>query len=200
MAEKNDEYSFFAMMSRLRYIDRWMLMRNSREESLSEHSLDVAMLAHALCIIGNRRFGKNLDCEKAAMIGMFHDVSEIITGDMPTPVKYFNEDIKHIYKDIESDACKKLLSLLPEDMKEDYRKLLMPEDGKLEYERRLVKGADKLSAFIKCIEEKKAGNNEFVSAEKTTLETIHRLQLPEVEIFLNEFIPSYGKTLDDMML
>ena len=200
MAEKNDEYSFFAMMSRLRYIERWMLMRNSREESLSEHSLDVAMLAHALCIIGNRRFGKNLDCEKAAMIGMFHDVSEIITGDMPTPVKYFNEDIKHIYKDIESDACKKLLSLLPEDMKEDYRKLLMPEDGKLEYERRLVKGADKLSAFIKCIEEKKAGNNEFVSAEKTTLETIHRLQLPEVEIFLNEFIPSYGKTLDDMML
>lgn len=200
MAEKNDEYSFFAMMSRLRYIDRWMLMRNSREESLSEHSLDVAMLAHALCIIGNRRFGRNLDCEKAAMIGMFHDVSEIITGDMPTPVKYFNEDIKHIYKDIESDACKKLLSLLPEDMKEDYRKLLMPEDGKLEYERRLVKGADKLSAFIKCIEEKKAGNNEFVSAEKTTLETIHRLQLPEVEIFLNEFIPSYGKTLDDMML
>lgn len=200
MAEKNDEYSFFAMMSRLRYIDRWMLMRNSREESLSEHSLDVAMLAHALCIIGNRRFGKNLDCEKAAMIGMFHDVSEIITGDMPTPVKYFNEDIKHIYKDIESDACKKLLSLLPEDMKEDYRKLLMPEDGKLEYERRLVKGADKLSAIIKCIEEKKAGNNEFVSAEKTTLETIHRLQLPEVEIFLNEFIPSYGKTLDDMML
>lgn len=199
MAEKmNSESAFFAMMERLRYINRWMLMRNSREENLSEHSIDVAMIAHALCLIGNKRFGKNLDAERAALIGMYHDVSEIITGDMPTPVKYFNEDIKNVYKDIEKDACEKLIAMLPDDLRDSYRKIMIPDADEFQYEKKLVKGADKLSAYIKCIEERKAGNNEFVSAETATLEAIKNMGLPEVDVFLTDFIPSYGKTLDEI--
>ncbi|MDY6324432.1 MAG: 5'-deoxynucleotidase [Catonella sp.] len=196
MEENNS--AFFAMMSRLRYIDRWELMRNSREENLAEHSLDVAMIAHALCVIGNKRFNKNLDAEHAALIAMYHDVSEIITGDMPTPVKYFNPEIKNIYKDIEHRASEKLINYLPDDMKTDYREILEPEGDAFIYERKLVKAADKLSAYIKCIEERKCGNTEFISAEKTTLESIKKMGLPEVDIFLAEFIPSYNKTLDEL--
>lgn len=191
------EIDFFAMVSRLKYIDRWALMRNSINENLSEHSLEVAMISHALCVIGNKRFGKNLNAEKAALIGMYHDVSEIITGDMPTPVKYYNSEIKAAYKDVEKKADERMLSLLPEDLRTEFAGILEPSE-EFSYERKLVKAADKLSAYIKCIEEKKAGNTEFMSAEKATKEAINKMELPEVEVFMEQCIPSYRKTLDEM--
>ena len=193
------DYSFFAMMSRLKYIDRWALMRNSREENLSEHSLEVAMLSHALCTIGNKRFGKTLNADRAALIGLYHDATEIITGDMPTPVKYFNSNIKSVYKEIEHTACGKLLSILPEDLRREYEKIFEPTD-EYKYEKALVKAADKLSAYIKCLDEKKAGNNEFLQAEKATFKAVKELNLEEVEVFLNEFIPAYSRTLDEACL
>ena len=185
-----EDYSFFAMMSRLKYINRWALMRNSREENLSEHSLEVALLSHALCTIGNKRLGKALNADRAALIGLYHDATEIITGDMPTPVKYFNSDIKSIYKEIEHTACGKLLSILPEDLRDEYEEILEPSD-EYSHEKALVKAADKLSAYIKCLDEKKAGNNEFLQAEKATFKAVKELNLEEVEVFLLIFIGFY---------
>lgn len=192
-----DTYGFFAMMARLKWIDRWALMRNSSDENLSEHSLEAAMIAHALCVIGNERFGRKLNADRAAVIGMFHDASEILTGDMPTPVKYFNRKIRSAYKDIEQDANTRLLNLLPEDLRTQYTDVLDPGDD-YSQEKLMVKGADKLSAYIKCIEERKAGNREFESAERSTLAALHEMDLPEVETFLEEFIPAYEKTLDEI--
>jgi 5'-deoxynucleotidase len=193
--------TFFAAVSRMKYIERWALMRNSRPENLSEHSLEVAMIAHALCVIGNVRFGRHLDAEKAALIGIYHDASEIITGDMPTPVKYFNSDIRQAYKEIEGMAEHKLLERLPADIRPAYE-AIFDGDGSEEdqYLRKLVKAADKLSALIKCIEEERAGNKEFVSARATIEESLGQLQeeLPEAGVFLRECIPSYGRTLDEL--
>lgn len=193
------EYSFFAMMSRLKYINRWALMRNSREENLSEHSLEVAMIAHSLCVIGNKRFGKSLNADRAALIGMYHDATEIITGDMPTPVKYFNSSIKNTYKEIEHTACEKILSLLPEDLREEYEDIFIPSDD-YSYEKKLVKAADKISAYIKCVDEKRACNNEFLQAEKATIKAVRELNLEEAEVFMREFMPAYSKTLDEACL
>ena len=189
-----EDYSFFAMMSRLKYINRWALMRNSREENLSEHSLEVALLSHALCTIGNKRLGKALNADRAALIGLYHDATEIITGDMPTPVKYFNSDIKSIYKEIEHTACGKLLSILPEDLRDEYEEILEPSD-EYSHEKALVK-----AAYIKCLDEKQAGNNEFLQAEKATFKAVKELNLEEVEIFLREFMPAYSRTLDEACL
>ncbi|MCR4902829.1 MAG: 5'-deoxynucleotidase [Butyrivibrio sp.] len=197
-----DTYNFFATVSRMKYIERWALMRNSREETLSEHSVEVAMIAHALCTIGNIRYGRNLDAEKAALAGLYHDASEIITGDMPTPVKYYNDEIRHAYKMVEAVAVDRLLERLPEDLRPTYEKIFKyNKDDKDEcYMRSLVKAADKLSALIKCIEEEKSGNTEFRTAKESTLRTIGslRMELPEVHDFMEEFMPSYGKTLDEL--
>lgn len=191
--------NFCAMMSRMKYIDRWALMRNSCTENICEHSLEVAMLAHMLCIIGNRRFGKQLDAERAAVIGMYHDTTEIITGDMPTPIKYFNEDIRRIFHGIEDNAANKLISMLPEDLREDFRPVYFKGDGEEEaYLWRLVKAADKLSALIKCIEEQKTGNREFDSARISIEEALTAMKLPEVGCFLEEFLPAYEKNLDEL--
>ena len=189
--------SFFAMMSRMKYIDRWALMRNSRTENISEHSLEVAMLAHCLAVLGNKRFGKELDENRIALLAMYHDSTEIITGDMPTPIKYYNQEIKTAFKEVEETAAKHLLSMLPEDLREAYEPVFMkqPEDA---YLWKLVKGADKLSALVKCIEERKAGNSEFSSAEKALRISLTDMKLDEVEDFIKDFLPAYERTLDDL--
>ncbi len=195
-------YNFFALISRMKYIDRWALMRNTRAENLCEHSMEVAMIAHALCTIGNVRYGKNLDANKAALIGLYHDASEIITGDMPTPVKYFNSDLKHAYKEVEKVADEKLLEKLPDDLRPVYDEIFSTstEDENEKYMRKLVKAADKLSALIKCIAELNAGNSEFRTAKESTGKAIRALynELPEVLDFVNEFLDSYGSTLDEL--
>lgn len=194
-------YNFFATISRMKYIERWALMRNSRPENLSEHSLEVSMIAHALCVIGNIRYNKNLNAEKAALIGLYHDASEIITGDMPTPVKYYNDELKNAYKQVEAIADTQLLHKLPDDLRPAYEEIFKAQDSADEkYMRRLVKAADKLSALIKCIEEKNSGNSEFRTAEKSTLSSLDKLknELPEVSDFMRDFLEPYGKTLDEL--
>lgn len=188
---------FYAMMSRMKYIHRWALMRNSYQENISEHSLEVSMIAHALAVIGNRRLGKNLNADKAALIGIYHDSTEIITGDMPTPIKYYNNEINEAFKQIEEGAARKLLNLLPEDLREEYETIFFKKETE-EYLWKLVKAADKISALIKCIEEGKAGNNEFIQARGSILEAIKNMKLEEAEIFLKEFLPSYELTLDEL--
>lgn len=194
-------HNFFATISRMKYIERWALMRNSRAENLSEHSLDVAMISHGLCVIGNVRYNKNLNGEKAALIGLYHDSSEIITGDMPTPVKYYNEDIKAAYKEVESSAEKKLLNELPSDLRPEFEKIYKSDRSEEEkYMRHLVKAADKLSAYIKCIEEENSGSREFRSAKESIEKKLIEMseEYPEVKDFMEEFIPPYGKTLDEL--
>lgn len=197
--------SFFAIISRMRYIERWSLMRNSRPENLSEHALDVALIAHCLATLGNVRYGKHLNADRAALIGLYHDASEIITGDMPTPVKYANSEIRDAYHQVEDTAQETLLDTLPDDLRPVYQDILNPhktsEDADEAYTLKLVKAADKLSALIKCIDEAQAGNSEFVTAEASTRSIVEDMaqDLPEVRDFMNEFLPSYGETLDQLL-
>ena len=188
---------FYAMVSRMKYINRWALMRNEHSENLAEHSFEVSVIAHALTVIGNKRFGKNLDCERAALLGLFHDTPETLTGDMPTPVKYYNDEVRNAYKVVEDVACKSLISMLPEDLKDEYEGLFIPEEKDKELWK-YVKAADKISALIKCIEEKKAGNSEFVLAGEGTLKAVEKLNLPEADMFVKEFLSSYELTLDEL--
>ena len=191
------ESHFFAMMSRMKYIERWALMRNSERENISEHSLEVAMIAHGLAVISNVRLGNNLNVEKAALIGMFHDSTEIITGDMPTPIKYYNDEIKEAFKEVEKKAADKLLNYLPGDMRSYYEPLFFKTEED-EYLWKLEKAADKLSALIKCIEEEKAGNSEFKNAYQSLYTSVKAMNLKEVDIFMEEFLPAYKKTLDEL--
>ncbi|WP_099205566.1 5'-deoxynucleotidase [Scatolibacter rhodanostii] len=190
-------HHFFAMLYRMKYINRWGLMKNTRAENISEHSLDTAMIAHSLALIGNRYFGKSYPSEHIAMLALFHDCTEIITGDLPTPVKYHSPGIRNAYKEVEKIAANRLLELLPEELQKDYEPLLAPGDTEKEY-LLLVKAADKLSALAKCMEEKKSGNTEFYDAEHSLLLAIHDFCLPEAEFFLQEFLPSYLLTLDKL--
>lgn len=189
-------YGFFAMISRMKYIDRWALMRNTERESLDSHSMEVAVVAHALALIGNRRFGKSYDENRVAVLGLYHDAHEIITGDMPTPVKYRNKVILDAYKEIEGEASERLVSMLPEDMRDVFRDILNENDD--EELIKLVKAADRISALIKCIEERKAGNTEFKKAEASTKKKIIAMDVPEANVFLEEFLPAYEKTLDQL--
>ena len=184
---------FFAMLSRMKNINRWGLMRNVRNENLCEHSFETAVIAHALAEIANNRLGAELDADKIAVCALFHDTTEILTGDMPTPVKYYNDDIKKAYKQVEKTAQDKLLSLLPDYLKNSYSKVYETDCLTESY----VKAADKLSALIKCIEELSMGNKEFESAKKSTEKSIKELNLEAADIFLKEFIPSYSLTLDE---
>ncbi len=186
--------SFFAMLSRMKNIHRWGLMRNVRSENLSEHSFETAYIAHALAVIGNRRCNKNYDENYIAAAALFHDTSEIITGDMPTPIKYYNGDIKSAYKEIELVAQNRLTDMLPEDLREDYLPLYNPD----EQSRKIIKAADKISALIKCTEEINMGNREFCSAEKSTKRAIKDLKCEEADIFLDEFIKSFALNLDEL--
>lgn len=184
---------FYAIMSRMKNIYRWGLMRNTRPENLSEHSLEVAQIAHALALINRNRFGGDADPNFVAVAAIYHDSSEIITGDMPTPIKYYNAEIKGAYKQIEATAEKQLAEMLPDDFKEDFTKIYNPDP----LTHRLVKAADKLSALIKCTEEINMGNKEFEVAGKATLTAIENMKCPEAEVFLCEFIPSFSLSLDE---
>ena len=193
-------FHFFAKLSRMKYIDRWGLMHNTRKENLSEHSFESAVLAHALAVLRNERFGGGVSPERAALLALFHDATEIITGDMPTPVKYYNGALRKAYAEVEAVARDRLLALLPADLQPVYDPLLSegrtgsPEDQALIP---LVKAADKLSALIKCVEESRMGNTEFVQAEAAMRESLRQMALPEVACFLSEFLPSYSLSLDE---
>lgn len=186
---------FFAYISRMRYIDRWALMRNSQKENVQEHSHMVAVLAHALAVIRRDIFGGNVDPGEAAVAALYHDAPEILTGDLPTPVKYFNPDIQKAYKQVESVSADKLLSMLPDELRPAYDPYLKEEPGAV---RDLVKAADKLSAYIKCVEELKMGNNEFRQAADQTLELLRASKLPEVDYFMEHFLPAFSLTLDEL--
>ena len=187
---------FFAMHSRMKYINRWALMRNTVSENISEHSNDVAVIAHALAVIRNVRFGGNLNAERAAFLGLYHDMTEIITGDMPTPVKYHSEDMREAFKEVEDKAGRKLISMLPEDMARYYESAFFPREED-KYLWQIVKAADKISALIKCIEEKNAGNNEFGKALESTRASVESMAMPEADVFLKEFLPSFYLSLDE---
>lgn len=189
-------HSFFAMMSRIKYINRWGLMNNTRNETLSEHSLEVAIIAHALGVINNKRLGGNISAERLAVLAIFHDASEIITGDLPTPVKYNNDKIKNAYKEIEEQAQLRLLKMLPDDIAEEYQPILCPNESETELWK-YIKAADKISALIKCTEELIMGNREFAKAQQSTLNAISQIELPEVKIFMEELFPAYELTLDE---
>lgn len=188
---------FFALFSRMKYIDRWSLMRNTDTESLSQHSLDVAAISHSLAVIGNKRLGKNYDTGKIALTGMYHDMPEIITGDMPTPVKYHNREIRDAFGKIEKAAQNSLLSALPADLRDEYRELLIPDEKSSEY--RLIKAADKISALLKCMQEERSGNTEFTKAKEATERSLHEMNCREAEIFLDEFLESYSLVLDTVL-
>ena len=204
VARGSEESHFLAILSRMKYIERWSLMRSSRPENLSEHSLEVALIAHMLCELGNVRHGRALNAERAALVALYHDASEIVTGDLPTPVKYHDGTIRDAYKAVERSAEERLLKTLPEDLSPTLADVLWgPEEPSEDeaYLRRLVKAADKVSALIKCVEEARSGNSEFSSAERSCRAAVDEMasELPEVADFMREFFPSYGATLDELL-
>ena len=186
---------FFAYMARMRFIQRWALMRNTAPENVQEHSHQVAVLAHALAVIRKEKFDGTVDPGAVAVAALYHDASEILTGDMPTPIKYDNPAIRKAYKDVEAVAEQKLVDFLPEELRPIYRPILTAEDKEVE---ELVKAADKLSAHIKCMEELKAGNNEFREAAAQTRRALEAYDLPEVRYFMDTFLDSFSLTLDEL--
>lgn len=187
---------FYALLFRMKNIERWGLMHNTRTENLSEHSMETAVLAHALALIGNRQFGKCYDPQRLLSAALYHDMNEVLTGDLPTPVKYYNDDIKRSYKEIEKTSLDKMLSLLDDETAKEYRALLelSPE------EKRIVKGADKLCAYIKCLQELDRGNREFQTAAAYNERSLREFGLPEVDYFVEHCLPSFTKNLDEVGL
>ena len=199
MESEQSGYNFFAMLSRMKYINRWGLMRNTRGENIQEHSQQVAVVAHALALIRNRYFGGDVDADRTAVIALFHDCDEILTGDLPTPVKYFNEGILSAYREVEGIAKDRLLSMLPAELRPDYAELLMlnRDDGRDAELWRIVKVADTICAYIKCLEEIAGGNTEFSTAAKSTREKLKSSGLPEAEKFIEDYIGAFSLPLDD---
>lgn len=189
-------YKFFAFLNRMKYIRRWSLMRSVREENIMEHSQQVTVIAHALALISNKMFGGNVNVEKTVLYATYHEVGEVITGDLPTPIKYFNPQIQSAYKDLEKEASQKLLNMLPDSMQEEYEKYVLPDVDSEEYQ--IVKCADRLSAYLKCVEEVKSGNAEFKKAKTSIGQELKASKRPEVAYYLKEFAPAYDLTLDEL--
>lgn len=192
-----DQSNFFAILSRMKYIDRWSLMRNSRRESLAEHTLDVIFITHALVAIANTYYDAALDEGRAVLLAAFHDAPEIITGDLPTPVKYYDPEIKNAYDHVEEAAKAKMIATLPEEMQPQYDGIMNADDYEDDVLISYVKAADKISALIKCIEEEQCGNKDFTQAKEATLRKIKSFQMPEVDFFMDNFLPGYYLTLDE---
>ena len=188
-------FSFFASLSRLKLIRRWSLMRNTVPENDAEHSLQVAMIAHAMAVIARDRYGKNVNPEHVLSLAVYHDATEVMTGDLPTPVKYHNDELRGAYRRLEELSADRLLALLPEDMQPAFTPYMKQESG---YEHTLVKAADRVSAYIKCMEEQRAGNREFDYAAENIRDSIASIDLPEVRDFLEDFLPAFDMTLDEL--
>ncbi len=189
-------YDFYAYMDRMKYIKRWQLMRSEREENIMEHSQSVAMLAHALAVIKNELYGGKVDVAKTVLYALYHETGEVMTGDLPTPIKYYNPEIHGAYKDLERAACEKMVNMLPDPLKEAVSPFVLADETSEEYA--IVKAADRLSAYIKCLEELRSGNGEFSKAKKSIEDDLHSRNLPEVEYFFERFIPSFSLTLDEL--
>ena len=188
-------FPFFAYLSRLRLIRRWSLMRNTVPENDAEHSLQVAMIAHAIAVIARDRYGKDVNPEHVLSLAVYHDATEVMTGDLPTPVKYHNDELRGAYHRLESLSADRLLALLPEDLQPAFTPYMKQESG---YEHTLVKAADRISAYIKCMEEQRAGNREFDYAAENIRKSISAIELPEVRDFLTDFLPAFDMTLDEL--
>lgn len=191
LKDEASQNAFFSMLSRMKYVNRWGIMKNIRTENIQEHSLETAIIAHALAVIKNEYFGGNINCERVALLAIFHDVTEIVTSDLPTPVKYHSSKLKQSYDEIEHIAKQELLSLLPLNMRHVYKPLL----GHTQQEDELwkiVKAADRISALIKCIEERNMGNADFLKAEKSIMDSIKDMNMKEVDYFIENFLPSYS--------
>ena len=193
----NNNSNFFAILSRMKYVNRWGLMRNSKKESLSDHTLDVVFIAHALVVIANTYFDGSYDEGRVVLLAAFHDTPEIITGDLPTPVKYFDPEIKKAYDNVEKSAKAKMIAQLPEEMQLTYETIMDGKNSEDALLMKYVKAADKLSALIKCIEEEQSGNKDFAKAKESTLKIIEDLKMPEVDFFVDNFLPGYYLTLDE---
>ncbi len=189
-------YDFYAYMDRMKYIKRWQLMRSTREENIMEHSQSVAMLSHALAVIHNEVLGGSVDVLKTVLYALYHETSEVMTGDLPTPIKYYNQNIHGAYRELEKSACEKMTEMLPSEMKGALSPYVLADENSTEY--RLVKAADRLSAYLKCLEELRSGNGEFAKAKKSIEEDLHARKMPEVEYFFEKFVPSFSLTLDEL--
>ena len=187
---------FYAYMDRMKYIKRWQLMRSVREENIMEHSQSVSLIAHALATIHNEVYGGKADVLKVVLYAMYHETSEVLTGDLPTPIKYHNRSIQGAYKELERSACEKIVNTLPEEMQGQIAPYVLADEECLEY--KLVKAADRLAAYVKCLEELRSGNSEFSKAKKSIEEDLHARNMPEVEYFFEHFIPSFELTLDEL--
>ena len=189
-------YDFYAYMDRMKYIKRWQLMRSTREENIMEHSFGVVMLSHALAVIRNEEFSGNVDILKTVLYATYHETGEVMTGDLPTPIKYYNQDLHGAYKQLETQACEKIVATLPKKMQNAIAPFVLADEDSEEY--KLVKAADRLAAYVKCLEEIKSGNSEFSKAKKSIEQDLHSRKIPEVEYFFEHFIKAYSLTLDEL--
>ena len=190
------DYNFFAIIDRMKYIARWSLMHSLEPENVMEHTEQVTIIAHALAVIKNKLYGGNADLTKVMLYALYHETGEVVTGDLPTPVKYYNEDIKNAYKAIEKTSCKKIVDTLPSELRDEFLPYVMPDETSVEYE--IMKCADKISAYLKCLAELRLGNKEFKKAKVGIEKEIKGKNLPEVDYFMKNFVPAFEKTLDEL--
>lgn len=191
-----EEFDFYAYLMRMKYIKRWALMRSTSEENIMEHSWEVAVIAHALAIIKNEKFGGKVDEYKTLCLAVYHETSEVVTGDLPTPIKYFNREINSAYKSLEKDANERLIAKLPEELQNRYREFILDDPGSEEH--KLMKYADRICAYIKCLEELKVGNKEFLKAKESIGKELSNADNEAVKYFIKNVLPTFSKTLDEL--